>query len=112
LKNITSFEWILKCQKAFEELKESLTPKILSQPRENKSMLLYLGVSNQVISLGCLKRKRVYKLPIYYSSGILHNAETRNLKVEMVALALVSAFRKLKSYFQAHQIIVLTYQHL
>jgi hypothetical protein len=61
LKNITSFEWILKCQKAFEELKESLTPKILSQPRENKSMLLYLGVSNQAISLGCSKRKRVYK---------------------------------------------------
>jgi hypothetical protein len=31
--------------------------------------------------------------------------------VEKVALALVSVNRKMKSYFQAYQVIVLTYQH-
>jgi len=44
----------------------------------------------------------------YYSSHTLHDAETKYLKVEKVVCALISAFRKLKPYFQAYQVIVLS----
>jgi len=49
---------------------------------------------------------------VYYSSHTLHDAETKYLKVEKVVFALISASRKLKSYFQAYQVIVLSYQPL
>jgi hypothetical protein len=50
--------------------------------------------------------------PIYYSIWILIDAKTRYLKVEKIVLALVSTSRKLKPYFQTHQIIVLMDQPL
>jgi hypothetical protein len=40
---------------------------------------------------------------------VLHDVKTRYLKIEKVALSLASATKKLKSYFQAYQVIVLTY---
>ncbi|XP_073152757.1 uncharacterized protein [Henckelia pumila] len=46
--------------------------------------------------------------PVYYISRTLHGAELRYTKIEKLALALVTAARKLRSYFQSHPIIVLT----
>ena len=46
--------------------------------------------------------------PIYYVSKALQDAETRYLEIEKLALALVVAARKLRSYFQAHVILVPT----
>jgi hypothetical protein len=45
---------------------------------------------------------------MYYTSKVLHYIEARYIKIEKVALALVSATRKLKLYFQAYQVILLT----
>lgn len=42
----------------------------------------------------------------------LIDVETCYLKVEKVTLALVMTSRKLKAYFQAHQVMVLTNQPL
>jgi len=49
---------------------------------------------------------------VYYSSKKLQDAKMRYLNVEKVTLTLVTASRKLRSYFQAHQIIILTNQPL
>jgi hypothetical protein len=48
--------------------------------------------------------------PIYYFSQTLYNVETRYLKVKKLAFTLVNTSKKLKPYFQAHQVIVLTDQ--
>ncbi|XP_077232629.1 uncharacterized protein LOC143869981 [Tasmannia lanceolata] len=50
--------------------------------------------------------------PIYYVSKVLHYAETRYQRVEKLVYALVMAARKLRLYFQAHTIKVLTGQPL
>ncbi|KAL8134606.1 hypothetical protein AgCh_009579 [Apium graveolens] len=50
--------------------------------------------------------------PVYYVSKILHGAELNYSTIEKFALALVMASRKLRPYFQAHQIEVLTNQPL
>ncbi|XP_077226215.1 uncharacterized protein LOC143859383 [Tasmannia lanceolata] len=49
---------------------------------------------------------------VYYVSKTLHDAEVRYLNIEKFALAVVSAARKLRPYFQAHRIILLTDQPL
>ncbi|RVX04492.1 hypothetical protein CK203_018396 [Vitis vinifera] len=46
--------------------------------------------------------------PIYYVSRALADVETRYSKMELTALALRSAAQKLRPYFQAHPVIVLT----
>ncbi|XXG54223.1 hypothetical protein AAC387_Pa03g2164 [Persea americana] len=46
--------------------------------------------------------------PIYYTSKTLLDAETRYLQLEKLALALVSASRKLSHYFQTFTIVVVT----
>ncbi|XP_077242412.1 uncharacterized protein LOC143882919 [Tasmannia lanceolata] len=50
--------------------------------------------------------------PVYYVSKVLHDAEIRYQRVEKLAYALVTAARKLRPYFQAHTIKVLTDQPL
>ena len=50
---------------------------------------------------------------VYYSNQTLLDAKTIYLKkIEKVVLSLISASKKLKPYFQAHHIIVLTDQPL
>ena len=48
------------------------------------------------------------KSPIYYVSKVLLDVETRYNQLEKLALALFTAARKLKPYFQSHPITVLT----
>ena len=49
---------------------------------------------------------------MYYISKVLIEAETRYLKIEKLAYALLAAARKLCHYFQAHPIVVLIDQPL
>ena len=46
--------------------------------------------------------------PVYFTSRALRGAEERYLQIEKLAFVLIIAARKLKPYFQAHTIVVLT----
>ena len=46
--------------------------------------------------------------PVYYSSRVLRGTEERYPPMEKLAFTLVTVARKLKPYFQAHTVIVLT----
>ena len=50
--------------------------------------------------------------PIYYVSRALADAETTYLKIKQTVLALRSAAQKLRPYFQAHPVVILTDQPL
>uniref|UniRef100_A0A2N9HJY0 RNA-directed DNA polymerase n=1 Tax=Fagus sylvatica TaxID=28930 RepID=A0A2N9HJY0_FAGSY len=52
-------------------------------------------------------KERVQK-PVYYTSRALRGAEERYTNMEKLAFALLIASRKLRPYFQAHSIIVMT----
>jgi hypothetical protein len=46
--------------------------------------------------------------PVYYVSEVLHEAKTRYLEKHKLLYAVLVAFRKLRHYFQAHKVVVVT----
>jgi hypothetical protein len=53
------------------------------------------------------KVKTVQK-PVYYVSEVLHEAKARYSKMHKLLYAILIASRKLRHYFQAHKIVVVT----
>ena len=104
-----SFKWTVECQQAFEEVKAYLSSlPLLSRSQPGEELFLYLAVSLAAISAALVKEEERVQKPVYYVSQALHSTEERYLPMEKLAFALVTAARKLKLYFQAHTVIVLT----
>ena len=104
-----SSEWTAKCQQAFEDLKANLfSPPLLSPSQPGEELFLYLAVSPTAISAALVREKDKIQKLVYYTSWALHGAEDRYPPMEKLAFALVMATRKLKPYFQAYMMIILT----
>ena len=108
-----SFKWTDECQKAFEDLKKYLSfLPLLSPSKAGEVLYLYIAVSQATISAALVREEEGTQRPVYFVSRAFRGAEERYSLMEKLAFALVTAARKLKSYFQAHTIIVLTDQPL
>ena len=104
-----SFEWTAECQQAFEELKAYLSsPPLLSPSQLGEELFLYLAVSPAAISTALVREEDKAQKPVYYASRAFCGVEERYPPMEKLAFALVTAAHKLKLYFQAHMVIVLT----
>ena len=104
-----AFQWDANCEEAFSALKTYLSsPPILVCPSEGKLLTLYLAVSDFSTITVLVRDKDRVQHPIYYCSRALRGAEERYLRMEKLILALVTTTRKLRPYFQAHTIEVLT----
>ena len=104
-----SFEWTDECQKAFEDLKKYLSsPPLLSPSVPGEELYLYIAVSQVAVSAALVRNDGRSQRPVYFVSRAFRGAEERYPRMEKLALALITAARKLKPYFQAHIIIVLT----
>ena len=113
LKGGKKYEWTQECEKAFEELKRYLREiPLLTRPEAGEVLYMYLGVSEAALSAVLLRKEGSIDKPVYYVSKVLQGAEFRYSHAEKVTLALVMASRKLRPYFQAHTIKVLTDQPL
>ena len=55
-----------------------------------------------------IREEEKVQKPIYYTSRALREAEERYSPMEKLAFALVTAARKLKPYFTAYTVVVLT----
>ena len=108
-----SFEWTDECQKAFEDLKKYLSsPPLLSPSRPGEELYLYIAVLQAAINAALVREEEESQRPLYFISRAFQGAEERYPRMEKLAFALVTAARKLKPYFQAYTIIVLTDQPL
>ncbi|XP_059455029.1 uncharacterized protein LOC132185246 [Corylus avellana] len=104
-----AFSWSPECDKAFQELNEYLvSPPLLSQPVEGEALYLYLAVSSSVISSALIREEQGVQKPVYFISKALHGAKERYPQIEKLAFALVPSARRLRPYFQAYTIKVLT----
>ena len=104
-----AFQWDEKCEEAFVALKTYLSsPPVLVSPIEGELLTLYLAVSDFSTSAVLVRDKERVQHPVYYCSRALRGAEETYPKMEKLILALVTAARKLRPYFQAHTIEVPT----
>ncbi|KAK1577423.1 hypothetical protein Q3G72_021637 [Acer saccharum] len=109
IKKGKGLEWSKECETAFQKLKEYLgRAPILSKPVVGETLYLYLSVTKVATSSVLIRLKEGVQRPVYYTSKALLPVETRYSPAEKIALALITAARKLRPYFQAHTIEVYT----
>ena len=108
-----SFEWTDECQKAFDDLKKYLSsPPLLSPSMLGEELYLYIAVSQAAVSAALVRDEGGSQQPVYFISRAFRGAEERYPRMEKLAFALITVVRKLKPYFQAYTIVVLTNQPL
>ena len=102
-------KWDDKCEKTFQDLKKYHTsPLLLSKPEAAENFYIYLAVSEVAVSSALIQEELGAQLPVFYTSKALLDVETRYSKIKKLILALVIAALKLRPYFQAHTVIVMT----
>ncbi|CAN1309775.1 Retrovirus-related Pol polyprotein from transposon 17.6 [Linum perenne] len=105
LKAAAKFSWTEECSKAFEELKAFLTtPPTLA----GDELYLYVAIAATAVSSVLVKRTDKEGCPVFYTRKSLVDAETRYSPLEKSAYAVIVASRKLRPYFHAHTIHVVT----
>ena len=104
-----AFVWTDECEVAFQELKRYLSnPSLLSSSKEGESLQLYLAMSGTVVSAALVREEDKKQLIVYYVSQAFQGAEFSYPRIEKIAFALIMASRKLRQYFQASPILVMT----
>ncbi|XP_064947540.1 uncharacterized protein LOC103974979 [Musa acuminata AAA Group] len=113
LKNPKGFQWTAECEVALQQVKQHLAnlPR-LSSVSPGEKLSLYLAASPHAVSSVLVKESSGDQLPVYYTSHVLSGPEDRYPPIEKLALALVLSARKLRPYFQAHPVEVVTDQPL
>ena len=106
-----AFTWTDECEVVFQILKHYLSnPPLLSLSKERENLYLYLAVSAIAMSVALVWEEDRKQFPIYYVSQAFQGAEAKYPRIEKIAFALIVASRKLRPYFQANPILVMTDQ--
>ncbi|GJY21960.1 reverse transcriptase domain-containing protein [Tanacetum coccineum] len=116
LKNITKenkheYRWTPEAEEAFQQMKRliislpSLTP-----PFPKETLYAYLAVANEAVSAVLLTDRNGRQCPVQYVSRTLNDAEKNYSPLEKLALSLVNMTRRLRRYFEAHPVKVITDQ--
>ena len=84
------------------------TAPLLSPFVLGEELYLYLVVTLHAVSSTLIREEGRVQKPVYYISKALTGAEGRYPLIEKLAFALITASRKLRHYFQAHVINVMT----
>ncbi|CAL2276515.1 unnamed protein product [Prunus armeniaca] len=102
-------KWDEECEVAFQNLKTYLTsPPLLLKPVPGKDLFVYLAVSNSTVSSALIREELGAQHPVFYTSKTLLDTETCYPKLDKLILAIVVSARKLRPYYQAHRVIVMT----
>ncbi|GJS66027.1 reverse transcriptase domain-containing protein [Tanacetum coccineum] len=116
LKNITKenkheYQWTPETEEAFQHMKRlimslpSLTP-----PFPEETLYAYLAVSKEAVSAVLLTDQNGRQCPVQYVSRTLNEAERNYSPLEKLALSLINMTRRLRRYFEAHPVKVITDQ--
>ena len=93
------------------KLKDYLTqPPLLSLSVTGEKLHLYIAISNTAVSSALIKKEEDVQRPMHYTSQAFQGDEANYPMLEKIAFALVVVSRKLRHYFQALPIIVMTDQ--
>jgi hypothetical protein len=89
---------------------------LVSAPKLEAPLLLYVAASDHAISSALIQEKQIgpeiVHRPVYYISKALAGAKLNYSELEKIAYAVLISSRKLKHYFQVHEITIPTSQPL
>nr|GEV13690.1 hypothetical protein [Tanacetum cinerariifolium] len=92
-------------------MKKLITDLLLLTPhREKETLYAYLVVSTETISAVLLTDRKGRKCPVQYVRRTLNEAEKNYAPMEKLVLALIHMTRRLRRYFEAHLVKVITDQ--
>jgi hypothetical protein len=98
---------------------------VLVAPDPGEPLYLYITAVAEVVSMVLVVERaaqgdqepegpgpatgvRTVQKPVYYVSEVLHEAKTRYLEMHKLLYVVLVASRKLRHYFQAHRVVVVT----
>ncbi|GJX79223.1 reverse transcriptase domain-containing protein [Tanacetum coccineum] len=105
------FCWTTAAEEAFTQLKQHIAAlPTLVAPRPGEELIMYLSATHGAISAVLLTDRDSVQTPVYFVSKALKETEINYSAMEKLILALVFAAKRLRRYFQAHPIVVITDQ--
>jgi ribonuclease HI/transposase InsO family protein len=98
---------------------------VLVAPEPGEPLYLYIAAAVEAVSMVLVVERmaqedrepegsgpatgfRTIQKPVYYVSEVLHEAKTRYLETHKLLYDVLVASRKLRHYFQAHRVVVVT----
>nr|GFB22612.1 reverse transcriptase domain-containing protein [Tanacetum cinerariifolium] len=107
----SDFRWTTEAEHAFQQLKQHLSAlPLLPAPKPQEELIMYLSATHGAISAVLLTERGMVQTPVYFISRALQGPELNYSPMEKLVLSLVFAAKRLRRYFQAHPIAVITDQ--
>ncbi|GJT23268.1 reverse transcriptase domain-containing protein [Tanacetum coccineum] len=107
----SDFYWTAEAKEAFKQMKWPIVElPMLVAPMEKEELIVYLAAAKETVSVVLMTKRDANQMPVYFVSRALRGPEINYTSMEKLVLALVHASKRLKRYFQAHPIIVITDQ--
>ncbi|GJS46774.1 reverse transcriptase domain-containing protein [Tanacetum coccineum] len=105
------FHWTSEAEQAFLQLKQHLSElPLLVAPKPKEELIIYLSAFYGAISAVLMTERGMVQTPVYFISRALQGPELKYTPMEKLVLSLVFAAKRLRRYFQAHPITVITDQ--
>ncbi|GJY10320.1 reverse transcriptase domain-containing protein [Tanacetum coccineum] len=109
--NKSDFQLTPKAERAFHGMKQCISElPMVTAPRPKEELIMYLCAAKEVVSAVLLAERDSQQIPVYFVSRTLQAPEINYNSMEKLVLALVHATRRLRRYFQAHLVLVITDQ--
>jgi hypothetical protein len=115
LKKHERFSWTVEAQEALDKLKVTLARAlILTPPQDGEPLHLYVAATTQVVSAVIVVERTEeghalpVQRPVYYISEVLFETKARYLQIQKLLYVVVLARRKLRHYFEAHPVTVVS----
>jgi ribonuclease HI len=115
LKKHERFSWTVEAQEALDKLRATLAhAPILKPPQDGEPLYLYVAATTQVARAVIVVERTEeghalpVQRPVYYISEVLSKTKARYPQVQKLLYAVVLARRKLRHYFEAHPVTVVS----
>nr|GEW02576.1 reverse transcriptase domain-containing protein [Tanacetum cinerariifolium] len=107
----SDFRWTAEAEQAFQQLKQHLSElPLLVAPKPQEELIMYLFATYGAVSAVLMTERGTTQMPIYFISRALEGPELNYSPMEKLVLSLVFVAKRLRRYFQAHPITVITDQ--
>jgi hypothetical protein len=115
LKKHERFSWTAEAQEVLDKLKASLTHALIfTPPQDDETLYLYVAATTQVVSAVIVVERMeeghalLVQRPVYYISEVLSDTKTCYPQVQKLLYAVVLTRHKLRHYFEAHPVTVVS----